>query len=72
MVHSVLIGLLILLAVCITAWLLIRRCLIREDKFAVKAHQILIALITLLIMLIAMIIIFSSDPGNTDDVLLGP
>ena len=60
----------ILLLASITAWLIIYRRLDPRDQSGnryYRWHQVLIGLIALLAILVAVVIVLSSDPGNPDN-----
>jgi uncharacterized membrane protein YidH (DUF202 family) len=62
-----------LLLACIADWLRLRRKFRARDPAAqpqYRRYQVLIGLIALLTILLALLIIFSSDPGNPDDYLM--
>ena len=65
----------ILLLLCIAAWLLIKRKLDRQNPSAhprYRQFQVLTGLIATLIMLLALLIVFSSDPGDPENYLWWP
>jgi divalent metal cation (Fe/Co/Zn/Cd) transporter len=75
MLHSVIVGLLLLAIACAIAWLKIYRLLDPANRRAhpgYRYYQVLTAGIALLVIVIALLIVFSSDPGNPDDYLLWP
>ena len=61
----------VLLMLCIGAWLLLRRKLGSNPAAhpRYRQHQLLIGLIAALIILITLLIVFSSEPGDPDDYL---
>jgi len=68
-------GLFVILLASILAWILIYRRMNPGDMTSSRYyrwHQLLIALIALLSILVAVIVVLSSDPGNPDDYLLWP
>ena len=70
--HFVVIWLFLLLMASLLVWVKIYRGLDRDNPTAspgYRTHQWLIALITLLIFLLVVFIVFSSDPGNADEEL---
>ena len=73
--HSIIVSLFVLLLVCVFGWLSIYRSIgqgnpINHPRY--RLYQSLIGLIAALVILLALLIIFSSDPGNPDDYLWRP
>lgn len=70
--HLAVIWIFLLLIASLIAWIKIYRGLDQADPPSspgYRTHQWLIALITLLTFLLVLLIVFSSDPGNTDEEL---
>ena len=64
-----------LLGVCILVWLIIYRRLNPHDLQSspyYRWHQVLIALIALLAILVSIVVMFSIDADNTGDYMLWP
>lgn len=74
-VHLIVNGLsLALIVVTLLWWRLYRRlgpAPPRRDR-AYRLQQLLMVLIATLTIVVALLIVFASDPGNPDDYLLGP
>ena len=70
--HIAVVTLFISLMVSLVVWVRVYRGLDRKNLPAspgYRTHQWLIGLIMLLILLLVVFIVFSSDPGNTDEEL---
>lgn len=68
-------ALFLLLLASIVAWLAVYRRLNPGDLQSspyYRWHQLLVALITLLAILVALVVVFSGDPGNPQDYLFLP
>ena len=67
-------GIFVLLLASITAWIMIYRRMdpkqAQNDRYY-RWHQVLIGLIALLAILLAVVIVLSSDPGEPDLILQG-
>ena len=75
MLEFVVHALFILLLAAIIAWLMIYRRLNPEDLSSspyYRWHQLLIFLIALLAILVALIVVFASDPGLPEDFIYEP
>jgi len=74
-VHSIIISLFVLLLACLLGWLSIYRSIgggNPSDHPRYRLYQILIGLIALITILLALLFVFSSDPGNPDNYLWWP
>jgi NhaP-type Na+/H+ or K+/H+ antiporter len=74
-VHFIIVALFVLLLVCVFGWLYIYRSIgqgnpINHPRY--RLYQSLLGLIATLVILLALLIVFSSDPGNPDDYLWRP
>lgn len=70
--HISVVALFVSLMISLVIWIRVYRGLDRgnlPESPGYRAHQWLIALIMLLILLLAVLIVFSSDPGNADEEL---
>lgn len=68
-------ALFVLLLACIAAWLIVYRRLNPRDLVSspyYRWHQLLVALIALLAILTALVVVFSSDPGDLEDLMYPP
>jgi hypothetical protein len=73
--HSVIIALFLLTIACAFGWFTIHRRLDPENRAAhphYRIYQFLTAGIAALVILLALLIVFSSDPGDPDDYLFWP
>ncbi len=73
--HSIIVALLLLTIACAVGWYTIYRRLDQKDRAAhprYRTYQVLTASIAALVILLALLIVFSSDPGNPDDYLYWP
>lgn len=73
--HFSIITLFALLGVSVAAWMIIYRRLNHDNLPAnryYRWHQVLVAVIALLTILVAVMVVLSSDPGDTGDYLLWP
>ena len=73
--HFIIIALLLLTIACAIGWFTIHRRLDPDDRTAhphYRAYQVLTASIAALVIVLALLIIFSSDPGDPDDYLFWP
>ncbi len=73
--HFVIIALLLLTIACAIGWFTIHRRLDPENRTShphYRAYQVLIASIAGLLIVLTLLIVFSSDPGNPDDYLFWP
>lgn len=73
--HIIIVGLFVLLLVSIVAWLLVYRKLDPQQPAAhpaYRVHQWLLLTIATLAILLTLLVVFSSDPGSTDDYLYWP
>ena len=70
--HLAVIWLFLLLMASLIVWVKIYRGLDRDDPSSspgYRVHQWLVALIMALVLLLVVFIVFSSDPGSTDEEL---
>ena len=75
MLEFVVNALFLLLLGCIAAWLIVYRRLNPADRTSspyYRWHQLLVALIAMLAILVAVVVVLSSDPGNPDDFIFLP
>ncbi len=75
MLHSILVALLLLTIACVIGWFAIHRRLDPENRAAhphYRTYQVLIACIAALVIVLTLLIIFSSDPGDPNDYLVLP
>ena len=73
--HSIIVSLFALLLICVFAWLSIYRNMGRADIAShphYRLHQLLLGLIATLVIVLALLVVFSSDPGPGDDYLWWP
>lgn len=74
-VHLSIIGLFFLLLIVIGVWLLIYRKLDKRDPSkhpAYRSHQWLVLAIATLVILLTLLVVLSSDPGNPEDYQFWP
>lgn len=74
-IHSIVIGLLLALVIATGLWWRLYRRLgpdPRRQGRDYRLQQLLIALIATLAILVSLLIVFSSDPGISDEILFGP
>jgi hypothetical protein len=74
-VHSIIVSLFVLLLLCVFCWLYIYRSIgqgspINHPRY--RLYQSLIGLIATLVILLTLLIVFSSDPGVPDDYMWWP
>ena len=75
MLHFVIIGLFVLLVISAVCWVLVYRQLDPQNLAAhplYKLHQVLVALIAALTILLAMLVVLSSDPGDPENYFFWP
>ena len=68
--HSIIVSLFVLLLVCVFCWLYIYRSIGQGNPSnhpRYRLYQSLIGLIATLVILLTLLIVFSSDPGNPDN-----
>jgi len=73
--HFIIIALFLLTLACVIGWYAIHRRLDPDNRAAhphYRVYQVLIASIATLIIVLTLLIVFSSDPGNPDDYLFWP
>lgn len=73
--HSIIVAMLLLTIACTIGWFTIHRRLDPENRAAhphYRTYQILIACIAALVIVLTLLIVFSSDPGDPDDYLFRP
>lgn len=73
--HSIIVALLLLTIACAIGWFMIHRRLDQENRAAhphYRTYQVLIASIATLVIVLTLLIVFSSDPGDPDDYLSWP
>ncbi len=75
MLHFIIIVLLVLILLSVVCWILVYR---QFDPNSIKAHplykmhQVLVALIAAMIILLAMLVVLSSDPGDPEQYIFWP
>ena len=75
MLHFIIIALFVLLLLSVICWMLVYR---QFDPKTMKAHplyklhQVLVALIAAMIILLTMLVVLSSDPGDPEQYLFWP
>jgi len=73
--HFIIIALFLLTIACVIAWLTLYRRLDPDNRAAhprYRTYQVLTASIAALVIVLALLIVFSSDPGDPDDYLFWP
>ena len=73
--HSVVIALFLLLLLCLFGWWSVYRRMGRSGNAShplYRVHQILLGLLSTLLMVLALLIVFSSDPGSGHEHLFWP
>lgn len=73
--HSIIVSLFVLLLICVSGWLSIYHSIGQSNPSnhpQYRLYQSLLGLIATLAILLALLIVFSSDPGNPDDYLWWP
>jgi len=75
MLHFIIIALFVLLLLSVVCWMLVYRQLDPKNLTAhplYKLHQVLVALIAFMIILLTMLVVLSSDPGDPENYLFWP
>ena len=75
MLHFIIIVLFVLTLLSVVCWMLVYRQLDPKDLTAhplYKLHQVLVALIAFMIILLTMLVVLSSDPGDPEHYLFWP
>ena len=75
MLHFIIIALFVLLLLSMGSWVLVYRQLDPENVTAhplYKLHQVLVAVIAFLVILLTMLVVLSSDPGDPEYYLFWP
>jgi len=73
--HDIIITLLLLTFACTIGWFMIHRRLDPDNRTAhphYRVYQVLIASIAAMVIVLTLLIVFSSDPGDPDDYLFWP
>ena len=75
MLHAIIIGLFLVTIACSIAWLRIYRQLDPADRSAdprYRYYQVLTGAIAALVILVTLLVVFSSEPGNPGEHLFWP
>ncbi len=75
MLHFIIIALLVLILLSMVFWMLVYRQFDPKNLTAhplYKLRQVLVALIAAMIILLTMLVVLSSDPGDPDNYLIWP
>lgn len=75
MLHFIIVALFVLTLLSVVCWMLVYRQLDPKNLTAhplYKLHQVLVALIAFMIILLTMLVVLSSDPGDPENYLFWP